>query len=100
MRLRLGLLSVVGRSIAQIVKVQTLHLGVVINFLGQCLADGQADALAVEVDSRQLNADFVANLQHVRNLIHALIADLADMNETVNAGGLPVTFGFDTAVSD
>ena len=46
MRLRLGLLSVVGRSIAQIVKVQTLHLGVVINFLGERLADGQADALA------------------------------------------------------
>ena len=47
---------------------------------------GQADALAVEVDSSQLNADFVANLQHVRNLIHALIADLADVNQAIDTG--------------
>ena len=46
---------------------------------------GQADALAVKVNGGQLNADLVTDLQHVGDLVHALIADLADMNETVNA---------------
>lgn len=32
-----------------------------------------------------LTRDLVTDLQHIGDLVHALIADLADMNETVNA---------------
>ena len=62
MRLRLGLLGVVGRSVAQIVKVQTLHLGVVIDFLGERLADGQADALGFLVHLENIHAHGLADL--------------------------------------
>src|SRR5699024_10399102 len=44
-----------------------------------------ADALTVEVDIGQLNADFVTDLQNVGNLVDALVADLTDVNQTVDA---------------
>ena len=83
MRLRLGLLSVVGRSIAQIVKVQTLHLGVVINFLGERLADGQADALGFLVHLENLHAHGLADLHRVLNLGDTLERALGDVHQAV-----------------
>ena len=41
---------------------------------------GQADALLVEVHIQQLHVDLIANLQHVADLLHALVADLADVD--------------------
>ena len=49
-----------------------------------CIRD-RADALAIKVNIDQLNLDHVADLQNVGNLVHALVAYLADVDQTVNA---------------
>ena len=57
----------------------------VLGSLVEASLHGQADALAIKVNIDQLNLDHVADLQNVGNLVHALVADLADVDQTVNA---------------
>ena len=44
----------------------------------------QADALAVIVDVRQFDFDFLTDAQHVGDLLNTLVGDLGDVNQTVD----------------
>ena len=46
--------------------------------------DGQADAALAPVDLDDAGGDFLADLEHVLDLVHALLADLRDVDEAVD----------------
>ena len=69
-----------------VIKVQSLYLGVVINFLGQSLTDREADALVLGVYLENLHADNLSDLNRILHLLNAAQCTLGDVNQTIQTG--------------
>ena len=92
-RLRLVLLRLVGgvegvlqgdEVFARLQRVQDGLLG--LELLGGVVGglDGQADAPVALVNLDDARGDFLADLEHVLDLVDALLADLRDVHQAVN----------------